>query len=297
MLLSIFEKKNLKNITLIAFLLLHIFCGCNNSNNKKGSKVAVIDSGSNTLVNLSAGNSLPQLLCQNWENKEDVDDGILNYISGSNADLEIPFHSYCFFEDGLMVQNPRDNLKMGKWTLDEKTKLIHLIFDDGIQKNIGLNGIGVKSLLLKTGKEKPVKYVADGKKHITLLDDPFYPANNKWRIKSAHSETTGELKSRIIQCVLFYNKFLQDNADRRANRISFYGLPTCFKWYKGGISITNKDKMGQKWIDCFYNKEQAIQGQQMLENIIEKKYKWNRNEPNWVHQSADVLLQIADSLK
>lgn len=287
----------MKNITLIVFVLVIIFCGCNNGNNKKASKVSAADSISSSLLNLSAGNSLPQLLCQNWENKEDVDDGILNYISGSNADLEIPFHSYCFFEDGLMVQNPRDKMKTGRWILDEKTKLIHLVFDDGFKNNLGLNAIGVKSLLLKAGKEKPVKYVGDGKKHTTILDDPFYPENNKWRIKPNHLETHAELKSRIIQCVLFYNKFLQDNAARRATRISFYGVPTCFKWYKGGISITNKDKLGQKWIECFYNKEQAVQGQQMLEKIIEKKYKWNRDEPNWVRQSAEVLLQVADSLK
>jgi len=48
---------------------------------------------------------------------------------------------------------------------------------------------------------------------------------------------------------------------------------------------------------CFYNKDQAIQGQQLLENSISKKYNWNRSETKWVRQSADVLRQMADSLK
>jgi hypothetical protein len=288
------KKNNLKNLLFVALILLPFFYSCNDGNSKKAAtKTAAIDSPSNSLVYLTRADSWPALLSQNWEAKEDVDDGILS----NGSDLEMPFRSYCFFDDGVMVQNPRDNMKAGKWTLDEKAKMIHLVFDDGSQKDMGLSGIGVNSLLLKNGKDKPVKYVADGMKRKVVADHPFYPANNLWRKKPAQKETDEALKNRIIQCVLFYNKFLQDNADRKAKVISFYGIPSCFKWYKGGISITNKDKLNQKWIDCFYSKDQAIQGQQMLENIISKKYKWNLEEPSWIKQSAGVLLQIADSLK
>lgn len=286
----------MKNILSLALLIAVLFCSCNNDGHKPAEKIIVADSISPSLSYLSTGNTIPQLLCQNWENKEDVDDGILN-SGASNGDLEIPFRGFTFFDDGVMVQNPRDNMKTGKWTLDEKSKIIHMIFDNGSSTDFTVDAIGVKSLLLKAGKDKAVKYVADGKKHKIVSDDPFYPANNKWRIKPTHSETGSEIKSRVIQCVLFYNKFFQDNGDRNEKVISFYGIPSCFKWYQGGISVNNKDKLSKKWIDCFFNTDQAVQGQQLLENIISKKYKWNRQEPSWIKQSAGVLLQIADSLK
>jgi hypothetical protein len=270
-----------------------MFYSCNNGDPKKVVTNATADTSSGSLVYLTRADSWPALLSQNWEDKEDVDDGVLS----NSGDLEMPFRSYCFFDDGVMVQNPRGNMKAGKWTLDEKAKMLHLVFDDGLKKDIGLSGIGVNSLLLKSGKDKPVKYVADGMKRKVVSDHPFYPSNNQWRVKPAQKETDEALKNRVIQCILFYNKFFQDNADRKATVISFYGIPSCFKWYKGGISITNKNKLNQKWVDCFYNKDQAIQGQQMLENIISKKYKWNLAEPSWIKQSAGVLLQIADSLK
>jgi hypothetical protein len=180
--------------------------------------------------------------------------------------------------------------------MDEKSKLISIVFADGTKKACQLKAIGVKNLILKSGKENAVKYVADGRKHKNISEDPFYPDNNKWRIKPSHAETDSAIKQRVIQCILFYNKFLQDNADRGMTAISFYGLPGCFKWYTGGITIISKDKVSQKWMDCFYNNDQAIKGQQLLENIISKKYKWNREQTNWVKQSADVLLQVADSL-
>jgi hypothetical protein len=287
------KKNNLKNILFVALVLVPIFYSCNNGDPKKVVTNATADTPSGSLVYLTRADSWPALLSQNWEDKEDVDDGVLS----NSGDLEMPFRSYCFFEDGVMVQNPRGNMKAGKWTLDEKAKMLHLVFDDGLKKDIGLSGIGVNSLLLKSGKDKPVKYVADGMKRKVVSDHPFYPSNNQWRVKPAQKQTDEALKNRVIQCILFYNKFFQDNADRKATVISFYGIPSCFKWYKGGISITNKNKLNQKWVDCFYNKDQAIQGQQMLENIISKKYKWNLAEPSWIKQSAGVLLQIADSLK
>lgn len=271
-----------------------IFFACNSNNKKESVNAATKDTTANSIVTLSGSSSMTQLLCQNWEDKEDVDDGILN---GSSSDLEIPFHGYSFFEDGLVVQNPRDNLKVGKWTLNEKSKKISIVFDNGTKQVLQLNAIGIKSLLLKEGKAKAVKYIADGKRQTNLLDEPFYPANNRWRIKPVKTETDSAIKSRVIDCVHFYHTFFKNNADHEFASISFYGIPTCFKWYSGGISIINKEKVGQKWIDCFYNKDQALQAQQLLENIISKKYRWNRQEPRWERQSADVLLQITDSLR
>jgi hypothetical protein len=287
-------KKRLKNFISAAFVLITVLFACNTNTKKQTVNTVTKDTTPATLVQLSASNTMAELLCQNWEDKEDVDDGILN---GSSNDLEIPFHGYSFFEDGSVVQNPGDNFKTGKWSLDEKAKHISIVFNKGTRQDLQLNAIGVKSLLLKAGKDKAVKYISDGKRQIKLSDEPYHPQNNKWRIKPAKTESDTDIKNRVIDCVHFYHTFFKNNADHEFPSISFYGIPSCFKWYSGGISIVNKEKIGQKWIDCFYNKEQAVKGQQLLENIISKKYKWNRQEPRWVRQSADVLLQIADSLR
>ena len=252
------------------------------------------DTAPNTLVNLSPANTYSELLCQDWEDKADVDDAVLSRGGGG---LEIPFHGYSFFDDGSMVMNPRDNIKFGRWKFDEKTKSLNIVLEDGSKKECKIMAIGVKKLLLKAGIQQNTEYVADGKKHSILTDDPFYPSNNKWRVPPAHAETDSAIKKRVISCVVFYSKFFKDNVDRGFSTISFYGLPTCFKWYAGGISIINKEKIDEKWIACFYNKLQATQAQQLLENIISKKYKWNKDQHQWVRQSADVLRQMADSLK
>ena len=281
----------MKAILSFTILFTAFFCSCNTSTDKK-TKVSA-DSVSTSVVNLTAANSISELLCQNWEDKADVEDGILN----GSGDLEIPFHGYSFFDDGSVVKDPRDKMKIGTWTLAESTKNITILFNDKTRQEAHIQGLGIKDLLLKTGDKAAAKFVADGKVSKTVIDDPFYPANNKWRLKPSKSENDAAIKQRIIECVLFYSKFFKNNADHGYSTISFYGIPTCFKWYNGGISITNKDKLAEKWIDCFYNKAQAIQGQQLLEKFITKKYNWNKAEPKWTKKSADVLLQMADSLK
>lgn len=283
----------MKKVLSLFLVYTALLFSCNNNTSTVKTGKAATDSLQTTLINLSATNTLPELLCQNWEDKADVEDGILN----GGGDLEIPFHGISFFDDGLMVQDPRDKMKTGKWTVDEKTKNISIVFDDKTKLQTHLQAVGVKNLLLKTGDKPAVQYIADGKKVKTLSDDPFYPSNNKWRLKPSKSETDAAIKQRVIDCVLFYSKFFRNNADHAYPSISFYGIPTCFKWYSGGISVTNKDKLSTKWFDCFYNKEQAIQGQQLLEKAITKKYNWNKAEPKWTKKSADVLLQMADSLK
>ncbi len=289
--LSNFEIKNLKTLSLSTLLIVTLLIGCNNKKTIEKDLEDAARSGS--LVSLSSSNSMSQLLCQNWENKEDIDDKIL---AVGNSELQIPFRSYCFYGDGSLVINPRDNIKFAKWVLNEKTKQIHIVFEDGSKKDFHINAIGVKSLLLQTDKNGIGKYVSDGRHHSNLSDDPFFAINNKWRIKPAFSEPDIDIKRRVTQAVIFYSKFLKDNADRGFKTISVYGLPTCFKWYSGGIGIVNKDKLSQGWINCFYNKNEAIKGQQILEKFISKKYKWDKSETQWIKQSADVLLQISDSL-
>ena len=79
--------------------------------------------------------------------------------------------------------------------------------------------------------------------------------------------------------------------------VSFWGLPSCFKWYGGAIYLKKEDELKENWINCFYNKEQALTAQAMLESIISKKYQWDKEETNWVKQSSGVVKQMYDTLR
>ncbi len=286
----------MKTFLIIPVLFVFVLTGCdNNTKDGKPSETTKKDSAVATLTDLANTTDIKQLLCQNWENKEDAEDAAL---SGGGEGLEIPYRGLSFFEDGTAVENPRDKMRFGKWTINEADKTIIIEFNKGGKIQYKIAAIGAKQMILmNTADKKKMEYRADAKMQKKSADDPFYGSNNQWRVKPAVKESDSAIKLRTEQCVLFYAKFLEDNAARGGNIISFVGLPTCFKWYRGGVSIVAQDKLEDKWLNCYYNKEQALKGYAMLDKIISKKYKWDKEETNWVKQSAGVVKQMYDTLR
>jgi hypothetical protein len=285
----------MKAILMITGVVAFLITGCNNSSIKNAGNLAVKDSVLSSMKDLSRITDAKTLLCQNWENKEDAEDAAL---SSDGEGLEIPYRGFSFFEDGTVVENPRDKMRFGKWNLDEAHKIISIEFNKSARAKYLIESLSpTKMILTNTADKKNAEYRADAKTEINPSDNPFYGANNQWRIKPATAETDSAIKLRTEQCLLFYAKFLNGNANRKARVISFVGLPTCFKWYRGGVSITASEKVETRWINCYYNIDQAMKAHAMLERIISKKYKWNKEEKNWVKQSAEVVMQMHDSLK
>ena len=287
----------MKILPVICFALTIFMSACNENALQKEDKVQAPeeDTSAPIFADLSKVTDIKKLLCQDWENKEDAEDAA---ASGGGGSMEMPYRGLSLFEDGSVTESPRDRMRFGKWKFDAEKKLVDVEFNDPTNKHFKIGAIGPKQLILLNLADKTkTEYKADGLSQLSSTNDPFHHTNNQWRIKPSHAESDSAIKFRVKQVLDFYAKFLKDNAARGGNIISFVGLPTCFKWYKGGISITNKNKLESSWINCFYNKEDAIKGQQMLEKIISKKYKWNKEEYNWVKQSADVLQQMKDTLR
>jgi hypothetical protein len=285
------------NKCLPALAFFAITCFACNDNNKGDSKAPVATTSSVTppMTDISASTDLNKLLCQDWENKEDAEDAAL---SGGTEGIETTYRGLSFFTDGSVVENPRDKIRFGKWSMSDADKTITIAFDKGAKANYRIVALGAKQMILMTPSDrKKTEYRADGKVHDNPADDPFHASNNLWRIKPTRAEADSAIKRRAEQCVLFYARFLADNAGREAATISFTGLPTCFKWYRGGVSVTNKSKLQPAWFNCFYNEQQGIKAHEMIEKIISKKYKWNKDEKRWVKQSADVVRQMYDTLK
>lgn len=277
-----------------AFFVLAL-TACNNNPKSVTEPASAKDSVVSSLADLTVVTDIKMLLCQNWENKEDAEDAAL---SGVGEGLELPYRGISFFNDGTVVENPRDKIWFGKWSLNEAEKMIDIEFNKGGNELYKIVTIGAKQMtMMRENDKKKIEYRADAQIQKNIIDDPFYGANNQWRIKPGKPESDSAIKARTAQCVLFYAKFMEDNANRKSKSISFVGLPTCFKWYRGGVSVTSKDKLEPKWLNCFYNNEQAYMAHAMLESIIGKKYKWNKEEPNWVKQSSEVVRQIFDTLK
>ena len=234
-------------------------------------------------------------LCQHWElgNMEGVS-SIELVMEGSTR----IFPELALFKDSGVVENARNRIRIGRWRIraagDEPE--LQLLFPSNQQKTYRIRKISSTSLQLATKGKKDwlfLKLSADGKVHEHQLNDPFHPQNNQWRIRPPKAETDAAIHARVQQCVWFYMLYFRDCIKRQKSTINFTGFPSIFSWYSGGIGLPEKDKLDDSWIACFYNKKQAVQGYNILrELLLQNEFDWPSGTPGWVHQTFAVLEQM-----
>ncbi len=254
---------------------------------------AYVDSIKKNIKDLKAVENIKEILCQQWEHQEDKADAA--YAGGSEeGDLQLVYRGFAFFDDGTMLQNPHGELHTGTWNYDDALKIITIRQAQGATEKYTINAVAADELVLtKIGETnaKQQKYIGQAISHFQKTTDPFYPANNNWRIKPAKPETDAEIKQRAKDCLKFYLLYYNDNRVRDSAVISFVGFPTCFIWYGGGISISTAANLQPAWVNCFYNRQQALKAHAMMEDLVTKKYKWSKGQ-NWVVMNAKVLKQM-----
>jgi hypothetical protein len=200
--------------------------------------------------------------------------------------------------DSSVLENPAGRMTYGRFSL--KGNEIDVKFDDGRKATYIIDRVNKDQLLLSRTEKKSTSkltYKATNTSWPDINKNPFSKQNYRWAQKPVKPETADEIKSRVKQSVEFYVYYFAGFINGNAEQIDFSGLPNCLHWYSGGIAIDNEDKLDKKWTDCFYSKEQADEGRQMLEDaLVQKKYNWNVNETNWIKQTMPVLQQIYDQM-
>jgi hypothetical protein len=240
--------------------------------------------------------NIDEVICQKW---------VLVDMSGIDSIEQVMdenekriFREFSFFKDGQALENPRSHFQIGKWkaSIEENKLLLNLTFGTN-QKTYIIRSVSATKLLLaeesKNGSLLKLELYSDGLRHENMLNDPFHPSNNQWRIKPLKKETNQQIHDRVRSCVKFFALYYRDNIKRQVDEISFLGLPAIFKWYSGGIGVPERIEVDESWRNCFYNKEQAMQGYEIMRKLImENRFNWPDNAPNWVYQTHNVLEQM-----
>lgn len=295
----IFEKIiALKRLILFSILFASItFISCNDNATPVNAKA---DSAGKTageygkLTNLQSSNNIADVICQGWELEDD-----LEALNDGDAEGMIPFRSYYLSPDFTFVKNPRNAIEFGKWEFNQETKTIYLTYNSGSKDTYKIAALAAKELKLVNigiNSQTILKFVSDGTVHKDITDNPYHISNNGWRIKPKKAEPDSLLRKHLKDFLHFHILFYRDNLAREMKTISFYGFPTCLKWYAGGIFMIKKEELPNNWINCFYNKEQALKAYGMMSALMDKKYKWSKENISWVKKNLDVLEQMYSKL-
>ncbi len=241
--------------------------------------------------------NMQELLSQCWENAEDVAE---LKLSKNTDKIEFPYRGLCFFKDGSVIKNPRGTLQTGHWKIDSSNKPFRIIMqlsDEG-QATMLLAFLSPYELKLTSAENKQLltAYTANAAVYKNEKENPFHISNNAWRLKPAKPENKAAIKKRLEDCIHFFTLFYDDNIYRNTETVSFYGLPSCFRWYAGGIYLQKENMLDKNWVNCFYNPSQAMQAYRMAEKLLAQKYEWPKGEQNWMKQNVFVLKQMKKKL-
>lgn len=285
-----------KNI-LFGIVTIIVCCSCKT---KQSNKLAT-DPGrkakaTGKITTLKSGDDIFKLICQNWK-VEDAESPMTKDIYDRTQSGIPKYPGLCLLHDNNIVENPRGDIRLGKFVFEERK--LTAKFQDGGTATYSISRALPEKLLLKrteNGKVTTLTLTGEGVGYVDAKDNPYHPLYNEWRIKPGRPEDEAALKTRLRQNMLFYEKYFQDHIDRDAASISFEGVPSCLKWFQGGITIQPEKKLDLNWIECFYSKADALKARDILEDALMKKHKWDSGITSWMEQLVPVLRSIQDSI-
>ena len=284
-------KKIFTAVTVSAFIF-----SCNNAgdktNSKKENRVIVNENQEKNkdLIYLDTAENIYNILCQDWVMEDDA--GSLEGMTESSQ-MEIPYRSLCFSANGTFFKNPRNSFDYGTWQYDDATKTITI--NNSIEKGKDVYKIAKiaydEMTLVNTGigSITNLKFIAPGKRYKNASDEPYSLQNNRWRIKPTSKESDSAIHQRLRENLYFFILFYKSALAKEDKAVSFWGLPSCFKWYGGAIFIKKKDELKDNWINCFYNKDQAMQAYALADKLLSQKYNWPKGEQNWLKLNLAVV--------
>lgn len=203
-----------------------------------------------------------------------------------------------FMNNGGVLENPGGTTFRG--TFERNGTDITVNYENGSTGNYTIRILNKDTLFMerKLGADvSELLYKATDAWWPDIATNPFSKENFAWTIKPTKPESPEEIKKRTLDFVRFYQYYLDGYVRGEAPKINFVGLPNIFNWYSGGIGLQSDKNLNPKWVDCFYDPEQAFDGYTIIRHAILKDYHWDKEKTDWIAQSAEVLGQMKDSIK
>jgi hypothetical protein len=276
-------------------ILVFIF-SCNNGTGKtdtiKENKVSEgkKEEDNKGLVYLDTAQNMYNILCQDWVLEDDAA-GLEGMDESSK--FEVPYRSFYLSTEGSFVKNPRNTFDYGNWSFDEAAKTITL--NNSIDRSRDIYKIARVTYneltLVNVGVNSStnLKFISPGKRFKNAGDEPYFIENNRWRIKPKANESDSAIHRRLKDNLHFFILFYKSVLAKNDKSVSFWGLPSCFKWYGGAIYLKTKNELKENWIGCFYSKEQAMQAYTLAAKLLRQKYDWPKGESNWIKLNLAVV--------
>lgn len=206
-----------------------------------------------------------------------------------------------FFPDGKFTEMKGSGAyRTGSWEPGNNGKVI--ILKDSVTTEtafIQLEVLNDKQALTLMFPERRVKmkFVLVGEALKNYHEDPFYPANNDWRIKPLHAEDVVALNERLAGYFRHNLYILKAAKERKSEVVSFSFSQGVIKIYNGGIGIQPLQNVPDSWANTYYNSLDALKAYRLFDGYLKHSQYRGAGTGDWIDDDYNILLGIYADFK
>ena len=206
-----------------------------------------------------------------------------------------------FFPDGKFTEiRGSGAYRAGSWESGDNGKAIILKDSEKtetafIQQEV-LNDRQALTMMFPERRMK-MKFVLVGEALKNYHEDPFYPANNDWRIKPQHAEDLIALSERLSGYFKHNLYILKAAKERKSEVVSFSFSQGIIKIYNGGIGIQQLQNVPDSWANTYYNNSDALKAYKLFDEYLQSSHYRGAGTGDWIDDDYNILLGIYADFK
>jgi hypothetical protein len=142
-----------------------------------------------------------------------------------------------------------------------------------------------------------IRFKSQEKLFVNYKEEPFYQANNEWRLKASRKENKQEIINRLGNYFKHITYLLKAADKRDLQIISFEYSMGIIKIYSSGIGIEEDEYTPENWKNIFYDTSQYDEARSIYNNYLKNNNISFPSSSDWVKDDYTIMLSIYNDLK
>lgn len=122
--------------------------------------------------------------------------------------------------------------------------------------------------------------------------DPYSYNLNRWRIRAVHKESCQEISYRVINFLKHMHALFEGQRKAESEKVGYQFSPSPLLFGANGIASKHITKVPGYWVHTFYDKEQAVQGNNMISAIFDEPMTFPKDTKRYDEMWANLLSQM-----
>jgi hypothetical protein len=254
----------------------------------------------------------PSGLSKSWKFEQSTNIAYLQYRTDQNSLLidsiskrfEMGYLS--LYDDHRYTYLGKYVSSIGAWRYNEATSVVTIdSFMNNVPVTFKLKGAGETWMILLPLAFGDTKLDSGDVSFVFAYNPHFEEGNvdlltydrNDWRQRPSHPESDAEIKRRVKKHVDFLADYCQLVHDKERTYFEPVYLQSAVRFCRDGVGVESDSLLSDKWIKCFYDRNDALKGRQVLADAIASTGKYPEDQKTYLDAYVIVVNKMKDYME